>query len=322
MRVAALIPTYNRRAHVIRAIDSVLAQTLPVDELIVVDDGSTDGTARMIESKYGANVRIVRQENAGVSGARRRAVREARCDWVAFLDSDDEWTPDRNRKLLDAAALVPTEVAWIFGDVSVIRDGIRPASLFEQHGLGLSGDIQVFDDTWSIHHPFQFGLLQASIIRREALLEVDCFSDGLKHSEDFLVGVQVACLYKFAAISAEVTKLYRTSDLSPSSADLAGRNSPDYSRARVLAYALMAGADSRTQWRESHAHAVRGLCKALARKGERVRTLAIQQFRLGFSAKSIAFFGAALFGRTGIRGWARLVSVLRRRDPLTTHERD
>jgi hypothetical protein len=319
MTVSALIPTYNRRTHVMRAIDSVLAQTLPVDEVIVVDDGSTDGTAQMIESEYGTQVRVIRQQNTGVSGARRRVVREARCEWIAFLDSDDEWTPDRNRKLAEAAALVPARVAWIFGDVSVIRDGGNPVSLFEQHGLGLSGKMLVVDDTWSVHHPFQFGLLQASLIRREALLEIDCFSDGLRHSEDFLVGVQVACRYKFAAISAEVTKLYRTSDLSASSADLAGRGSPDYFRARVRAYALIAGTDSRIQWRESHAHAVRGLCKTLAEKGERIRTLAVQQFQLGFSAKSVAFLGAALFGRTGMHAWAWLGWAVRREPDVEEH---
>jgi glycosyltransferase involved in cell wall biosynthesis len=319
VRVSALIPTYNRRTHVERAIESALAQTHPVDEVIVVDDGSTDGTAQMIELRYGARVRVIRQQNTGVSGARRRAVREARCEWIAFLDSDDEWTQDRNRKLLEAVALVPTEVAWIFGDVSVIRDGAEPVSLFHRHGLASPGKMRVFDDTWSVHHPFQFGLLQASLIRREALLEIDCFSDGLTHSEDFLVGVQVACRYKLAAISAEVTRLYRTSDLVASSADRAGRGSPDYFRARVRAYALIARTDSRAQWRESHAHAVRGLCKTLADKGERIGTLAGQQFHLGFSAKSVVFLSAALFGRTGMRAWARLVSAFRRERDVEEH---
>jgi glycosyltransferase involved in cell wall biosynthesis len=94
MRISALIPTFNRREYVQRAIESVLSQTVPVDELVVVDDGSTDGTAEVIQRRFRGHTRVVRQENQGVSGARRRAIREARSEWVAFLDSDDEWTRD------------------------------------------------------------------------------------------------------------------------------------------------------------------------------------------------------------------------------------
>src|SRR5437870_1765768 len=112
MNVSAIIPTFNRRAYIRRAIDSVLEQTVPVDEIIIVDDGSTDGTAESVEGWYGSRVRVIRQENAGVSGARRRGIQEARGRWIAFLDSDDEWTPERNRHLVNAAARVPADVAW------------------------------------------------------------------------------------------------------------------------------------------------------------------------------------------------------------------
>ena len=77
MKVSAVIPAFNRRHYIRRAIDSVLAQTVAVDEIIVVDDGSTDGTAEIVEANYGSRVRIARQQNAGVSGARRRGVQEA-----------------------------------------------------------------------------------------------------------------------------------------------------------------------------------------------------------------------------------------------------
>jgi len=312
MKVSALIPTYNRRSHVTRAIDSVLAQTHSVDEIIVVDDGSTDGTAQMIGARYGNRVRVVQQENAGVSSARRRAVLEAQSEWIAFLDSDDEWVPDRIRQLWGASVEVSREVAWVFGDVSIVRDGTNPVGLFSRHGLTVAGQCQVFDDTWSIHHPFQFGLLPASIIRRAALLEVNGFSEGLKHSEDYLVGVQVASRYKFAAIPSKVTNVYRTSELSNSSADLAGRNSPDYFRARVLAYDLIARSDQRSQWRRLHEEAVRGLCKSLSEHGESVRMLALQQFRLGCSVRAAAFVVAALLGQAGLHAWKVVGSSIHR----------
>src|SRR3954470_765888 len=107
MNVSAIIPTFNRRQYIQRAIDSVLAQTLPVDEIIVIDDGSTDGTAEAVEAWYGSRIRVIRQENSGVSGARRRGIQEARGEWIAFLDSDDEWIPERTAQLLHAAERVP-----------------------------------------------------------------------------------------------------------------------------------------------------------------------------------------------------------------------
>src|SRR5256885_6424615 len=122
MKVSAVIPTYNRRDYIRRAIDRVLAQTVPVDEIVVIDDGSTDGAAELIKSTYGSRVRVVQQANSGFCAARRRGVHEAKGEWIAFLDSDDEWTSDRNAQLLAAAAAVPEDVAWIFGDMRVVTD--------------------------------------------------------------------------------------------------------------------------------------------------------------------------------------------------------
>lgn len=91
-KVSVIIPTFNR-AHILkRAIDSVLAQTFADLELIVVDDGSTDGTTELISTFFDPRLRYLRQpKNLGVSAARNRGVREARGEWLAFLDSDDLW---------------------------------------------------------------------------------------------------------------------------------------------------------------------------------------------------------------------------------------
>ena len=99
--VSAIIPTWNRRELVLRALESVLAQTRPVDEIIVVDDGSTDGTGAAIAARHGERVRHVWQENAGVSAARNRGMELARGRYFALLDSDDEWLPDKTRLQLE-----------------------------------------------------------------------------------------------------------------------------------------------------------------------------------------------------------------------------
>ena len=95
--VAVVIPACNIGTLVARAIDSVLAQTRKAEEIIVVDDGSTDDTASVIKS-YGSKVHYVYQANLGLAGARNTGIRAATCEWVAFLDGDDEWLPD-NLKL-------------------------------------------------------------------------------------------------------------------------------------------------------------------------------------------------------------------------------
>ncbi len=85
-----IIPTYNRETMTRRAIDSVLAQDFKDFELIVVDDGSTDGT-RSIPQDYGNKIKYIKQPNSGVSSARNRGIIESRSEWTAFLDSDDTW---------------------------------------------------------------------------------------------------------------------------------------------------------------------------------------------------------------------------------------
>ena len=303
MKVSALITAYNRTTSIERAIESALHQTLAVDEIVVVDDGSTDGTAELVESVYGSRVRLVRQENRGISGARRRAVEEARGQWVAFLDSDDKWPADRNRELLEAAERVPADVAWIFGDLKVITDAGESETVFRKYGLNVSERLRVLEDSFSIHMPFQFCMIHSSLIRRKALLEVNCFSEGLRHSEDFLVAMQVACRYRFAAIPSVVVHYYRTSDLIPASVVWNHRSWPDYYRARMIAYGLAVESGRRCPWNAWHAHVVRGLCKLQASQGQHMRKLAREQFRYGTSAKSLGFYCAALFGQRGLRAW-------------------
>ncbi len=313
MNVSAIIPTYNRRSYIRRAIDSVLSQTVPVDEVIIIDDGSTDDTANAVEEWYGSRVRVVRQQQSGVAGARRRGIQEARGEWIAFLDSDDEWTPQRNEKLSFAAARVPSDVAWIFGDLCVVTDRGEGKTLFEEHGLSIPESPHVFADSLSVQYPFQFPMLQGSFIRRNVLTELDCFSSGLRSDDDLLAGFHVACRYKFAAVSSIVGKYFRTSDLAASSVVVNGVYGPDHFRSRMMAFALVAESGQRRPWNMRYAEEVRGLCKLLATKGTMTRSLAMQQFRFGgVSAKGLAFLCAAMFGGGGVRAWTAVAERRRK----------
>ena len=94
VKVSVVIPTYNRRPLLERALESVLAQSYPAEEIIVVDDGSSDGTGELVADHY-PQVRYFYQENRGVSSARNCGIRESSGEWIALLDSDDEWKPQK-----------------------------------------------------------------------------------------------------------------------------------------------------------------------------------------------------------------------------------
>jgi glycosyltransferase involved in cell wall biosynthesis len=117
-RVSVVVPTCNRAWCLAEALESVLAQGLTGVELIVVDDGSTDGTPQLLAG-YGESIRVLRQENRGVSAARNAGIAAARSGLIAFLDSDDLWLPGKLRTQLDffaerpEALICQTEELWV-----------------------------------------------------------------------------------------------------------------------------------------------------------------------------------------------------------------
>jgi glycosyltransferase involved in cell wall biosynthesis len=94
-----LIALYNKRPFIRRTLETALAQHHPATEILIVDDGSIDGSVAQIEDLIGGSVRLIRQANAGPGPARNRGFAEARCDWVALLDADDLWLPDHLAEL-------------------------------------------------------------------------------------------------------------------------------------------------------------------------------------------------------------------------------
>ena len=134
MRISAVIPAYNAAPFLAGTLESVLAQTHAVDEIIVVDDGSTDDTAA-IARRY-RQVRYLRQDNQGPAAARNRGIQAARGDWIAFLDADDCWTPDKTATQLAALQRHP-DLALIAADMAEIApDGTtRIASMLAHHAL-------------------------------------------------------------------------------------------------------------------------------------------------------------------------------------------
>src|SRR5436190_15605234 len=120
--VSIIVPTYNRAYCIEKTLDSALAQTHGDLEIVVVDDGSTDDTEALMARRYGAEprVRYIRQANTGVTGARNHGLREARGDYIAFLDSDDLWLPWKLEAQLACLAAVP-EAGMVWTDMDAMN---------------------------------------------------------------------------------------------------------------------------------------------------------------------------------------------------------
>lgn len=171
--VSVILPTYNRATSVAESIDSILAQTVPADQIVVVDDGSTDGTEAVL-ARYVARpdvpIEVIRQTNQGVNAARNAALDAAWGDWVTFLDSDDLWRPDRlavlHRDLLSAPETVVVHAANLTIDgFDYQRDWLDAQGARPGHAV------------W-VDRPFLFAIrgcyMQAMALRRSAI------ADGLR----------------------------------------------------------------------------------------------------------------------------------------------
>ena len=112
--ISVIIPAYNSEKYIKRCLDSVLGQTRQADEIILVDDGSTDGTAQIIKG-YGEKVKYIYQENAGSGAARNKGIETALCEWIAFLDSDDQWLDKKLQVQIEHLQRNP-DLMWSYGN--------------------------------------------------------------------------------------------------------------------------------------------------------------------------------------------------------------
>ena len=184
--VSVIIPTYNRARTLIRAISSVLYQTFTDHEVIVVDDGSNDGTEARLEPVMG-RIRYLRHpDNMGVSAARNEGIKASRYPFVAFLDSDDYWLPKKLSAQMDffernpGAVACQTEEIWI-------RKGLR-VNPRKRH-LKPSGDIFVPSLKLCLVSP------SAVVLKRALLDEVGLFDEELPACEDYDLWLRISCRY-------------------------------------------------------------------------------------------------------------------------------
>lgn len=174
--MTAVLPVRNRERSLARAIDSVLAQSYPAVDLIVVDDGSTDGTPRILRS-YGKDIRVLTQPPLGVYPARNLALRSTTADLVAFIDSDDAWRPDRLAQ--QVPLIVGREVGLVYGNALVHGSHRTTFDMTRPH-RGRCADQLVWGN---------FVPTVTALVRRRALGQ---FSERAPLSADYLAWFRIA----------------------------------------------------------------------------------------------------------------------------------
>lgn len=174
MRISVVIPSHNRYHTLPRALDSLLNQTAPADQIIVVDDGSSDDTIQLID-KY-PNIEWIRQSNKGVSAARNRGIETAKHDWIALLDSDDEWLPEKLETIRRYHSKHP-QYRLFHSDEIWIRRGVRVNPMKKHRKRG--GMIYQHCLPLCVISP------SAVVIHKDLLLEVNGFDESLPACEDY-----------------------------------------------------------------------------------------------------------------------------------------
>jgi len=175
MDISVVIPSFNRRHTLRRALQSVIGQTSPVDEIIVVDDGSTDGSSELVADEF-PGVITIRQANLGVSAARNRGIAAAKCDWIALLDSDDSWLPQKIQQIRSTRQDQPGFVLY-HSDEIWMRRGVRVNPMHKHRKSG----------GWIFEQCLPMCRISpsAAVIQKSTLQALGMFDETLPACEDY-----------------------------------------------------------------------------------------------------------------------------------------
>ena len=198
MQISVVIPTFNRLQTLIPAIESVCNQTSAVDEIIVVDDGSTDATSSEICRRY-SQVKLIQQSNRGVSAARNAGIKQASFDWIALLDSDDSWLPEKITSIRKAKNRQP-EYLLFHSDEIWIRRGVR-VNAMKKHGK--SGG-------WIFENCLPLCVISPSsaVFHRSLLQSCGYFDETLPVCEDYDLWLKICHQYPVCYIDKPLITKY------------------------------------------------------------------------------------------------------------------
>jgi glycosyltransferase involved in cell wall biosynthesis len=199
MKISLIIPTHNREKLLTKTIQSVLNQTVKVDEIIIIDDGSIDNTKNIVNNYQNDTIKYIYQDNKGVSSARNNGIRLARNEWLCFLDSDDIWEEKKIEKQINFhnqnahILLSHTDELWMFND-KIIKQ--------KKHQLKPSG--------FCFEENIPNTLIGAStiMIHKKVLQDIGCFDEELIACEDYDLWLRILRKYELGLVNEKlITKI-------------------------------------------------------------------------------------------------------------------
>jgi glycosyltransferase involved in cell wall biosynthesis len=215
--ISAVIPTYNRARQVQAALKSVLAQTYPEFEAIVVDDGSTDGTGEAVQQlvrRQGGNGKPIRyffQPNQGQSTARNKGIAEARGDWIAFLDSDDVWLPEKLEWQVRAIEQFRNQCGACFTDSRSVNHPGMDTTGFLGVGRRYEQDIGIdADAVRNLARSFGNYWVSALLARADLVKQIAGFDPHIQFAEDHDFNFRLSLVTPFCYVNKPLVQIDRS----------------------------------------------------------------------------------------------------------------
>ena len=198
-KISIVIPTFNRIGSLPRALDSALNQTYQPSEIIVVDNGSSDGTTKLLRERY-PSIRLLTKKKLGVSAARNKGIRHSKFQWIALLDSDDAWDKTKLEKQKNALVSSQDQFRLVHTDEIWIRNGNKFNQMKKHQKFG--GDI--FNNCLSLCCISPSSVL----INKNIFKEVGYFDESLPVCEDYDLWLKICSQEKILFINQKLTFKY------------------------------------------------------------------------------------------------------------------
>jgi len=194
IKVSVVIPTYNRADLIDKAIKSVLKQTYQHYEIIVIDDGSTDNTEKVVKDLHHSQIHYIKHnDNRGVSAARNTGIKKSRGEYIAFLDSDDEWMPEKLDKQMKIFERAPLEVGAVYtGNYYIDRKSKKIKKVYIPRKKGY-----IYEDILKGEGRLYVSTL---IVRRECFAKAGLFDEDFPAREDLDMWIRISKYYQFAYV--------------------------------------------------------------------------------------------------------------------------
>ena len=204
--ISIVIPLYNKEKQIAHTLQSVLNQTFQDFEVVIVDDGSTDGSVAEVEKLSDSRIRLIHQKNAGVAAARNRGIEEAKGDLIAFLDADDEWKPEYLATQYHLSQKYPDcNVFACNYEFRNIEGKVTPTIIRKLPFTGEDGILSNYFEVASCSHP---PICSISImVRKSAIQAIGGFPVGIRSGEDLLTWARLAVNGQIA-YSKKVVAIY------------------------------------------------------------------------------------------------------------------